>query len=41
MAVVATNVDGEVLEACGHWLSEERPAYLSERLLGFLAEAGY
>lgn len=41
MAAVASDVDGEVVDNCGHWLPEERPAFLAERLLDFLAEADY
>jgi len=41
MEAVATDVDGEVVERAGHWIPEERPDYLVERLRGFLEEAGY
>ncbi|MEF8906434.1 MAG: alpha/beta fold hydrolase [Haloarculaceae archaeon] len=41
MEAVATDVDGEVVERAGHWIPEERPDYLVERLRGFLDEAGY
>jgi haloacetate dehalogenase len=33
----ASNVQGEAL-ACGHFVAEERPAQVSDRLLGFLAQ---
>jgi len=41
MEAVATDVDGEVVERAGHWIPEERPDYLVERLRGFLEDAGY
>lgn len=34
----ATNVRGGVIERCGHWIPEERPAYLTEQLLTFFGE---
>ncbi len=39
MEAVATNVESEVLEETGHWIPEERPAYLIERLRGFFDSA--
>jgi pimeloyl-ACP methyl ester carboxylesterase len=39
LEAVATDVDGEVLERAGHWIPEERPDYLVERLEPFLADA--
>ncbi len=39
MEAVAADVDGEVVERAGHWLPEERPAYLAERVLEFLEDA--
>jgi pimeloyl-ACP methyl ester carboxylesterase len=35
---VATNVRGNVIEHCGHWVPEERPEYLTEQLLTFFGE---
>jgi len=35
---VATNVRGGVIERCGYWIGDERPEYLIEQLLAFLAE---
>ena len=35
---LALNVQGEVVAECGHWIPEEQPRYLAERLLGFFAE---
>ena len=32
---VATDVDGEVVPGTGHWIPEERPEFLAERLGGF------
>lgn len=32
---IGTNVRGEVIENCGHWISEERPEYLNQLLLTF------
>ncbi len=32
---VATNVQGGVVENCGHWMPEEQPAELLQRLLAF------
>lgn len=37
---VATDVDGEVVERTGHWIPEERPEYLTDRLLEFFDDAG-
>jgi pimeloyl-ACP methyl ester carboxylesterase len=34
---VGTDVQGGVVEACGHWIPEEQPAFLLERLIPFLA----
>ncbi len=38
MQQLAENVRGEVIERCGHWIPEERPEYLTERLLDFFDE---
>lgn len=35
---VASDVRGGVAEGCGHWIAEERPAWVVERLLEFLAD---
>ena len=37
---VASDVRGEVVAQCGHWIPEEQPEYLSERLLAFFGEDG-
>lgn len=29
---------GEIIERCGHWIADERPEYLTEKLLAFFAE---
>jgi pimeloyl-ACP methyl ester carboxylesterase len=34
----ASNVQGEVVPQAGHWIPEEQPAFLAERLLGFFGE---
>ncbi len=34
---VASDVCGRVAEGCGHWIPEERPAWVVERLLEFFA----
>jgi pimeloyl-ACP methyl ester carboxylesterase len=39
MEAVATDVEGEVVERAGHWLPEERPDYLVDRLKSFFEEA--
>ena len=39
METVATDVDGEVVERAGHWIPEERPDYLVDRLTSFLEGA--
>lgn len=36
---LALNVQGEVIAECGHWIPEEQPRYLAERLLRFFAES--
>jgi len=38
MQAVAENVQGGIVENCGHWIAEERPDYLLEKLLAFLKE---
>ena len=35
MEAVATDVEGEVVERAGHWIPEERPDYLVQRLTTF------
>jgi len=35
---VASDVRGGVAEGCGHWIPEERPAWVAERLLEFFSE---
>lgn len=37
MRRVATSVEGDVVPESGHWIAEERPQWLTERLLAFLA----
>jgi pimeloyl-ACP methyl ester carboxylesterase len=41
MEQVATDVRGGVVEQCGHWIPEERPAFLREELTTFLADVGW
>ncbi len=38
MQALAENVQGGVVERCGHWIAEERPDFLVEKLLAFFAE---
>lgn len=38
MRQVAEDVRGEVIERCGHFIAEERPEYLVERLVEFFEE---
>jgi pimeloyl-ACP methyl ester carboxylesterase len=38
MQALAENVRGREVDQCGHWISEEQPAYLSEQLLNFFGE---
>jgi pimeloyl-ACP methyl ester carboxylesterase len=35
---MATNVQGGVIENCGHWMPEEQPQELLQRLLAFFAQ---
>lgn len=35
---VAENVEGGVLDDCGHWIPEEKPEWVAETLLNFFAE---
>ena len=37
---VATDVRGAVVAKCGHWIPEEQPEYLIDRLLAFFGEDG-
>lgn len=37
LRVIATNVQGGALPDCGHFIPEEQPAMLAERLLGFFS----
>jgi pimeloyl-ACP methyl ester carboxylesterase len=39
MQRLATNVSGGVIENCGHWMPEEQPQILADRLLMFFKEA--
>jgi pimeloyl-ACP methyl ester carboxylesterase len=34
---LAHSVEGGIVAECGHWIPEEQPRYLVERLLRFLA----
>lgn len=36
---VAENVQSDVIEQSGHWLAEEQPVMLSEKLLTFFSKA--
>lgn len=38
MSQLATDVQGEVIEQCGHWLPSECPAQLNEQLLPFIQQ---
>lgn len=38
--VVVGDVQAEVVPECGHYIPEEQPEYLAERLLAFLDEEG-
>jgi pimeloyl-ACP methyl ester carboxylesterase len=38
LRAVAKNVHFERVEECGHWIAEEQPQFLSERLLTFFYE---
>ncbi len=38
MRELAENVRGGLVEQAGHWIAEERPAYLIEQLMAFFAE---
>jgi pimeloyl-ACP methyl ester carboxylesterase len=38
MQPLVTNVRAAVIERCGHWVAEERPAHLAELLSDFFAE---
>lgn len=40
MELLATNVRGGVIPGCGHWIAEEQPAFVLERLREFLAVNG-
>ncbi|MEY3887060.1 MAG: hypothetical protein RL650_1152 [Pseudomonadota bacterium] len=35
---VASNVRGGIAEGCGHWIPEERPAWVVERLMAFFTD---
>ena len=35
---LASNVRGEVIKHCGHWVPDERPDEFNKIILGFLAE---
>ena len=37
MRRMASDVRGGVIENCGHWMPEERPAALLQQLLAFFA----
>jgi pimeloyl-ACP methyl ester carboxylesterase len=39
MEAVATDVEGEIVERAGHWIPEERPDYVVDRLTTFLEDA--
>ena len=38
MQEFASNIRGSVIKDCGHWIAEEQPEELTERLLDFLGE---
>ena len=35
---VATDVSGGMIERCGHWITDERPEYLTKQLLVFFGK---
>ena len=35
---VADNVEGGVLQDCGHWIPEERPKWVVEQLHAFFSQ---
>ena len=37
MRRLAGQVDGDTVPGAGHWIAEEQPAWLAERLLAFFA----
>ena len=39
MKLAAIDVQGGVVEDCGHWIPTERPAELTKRLLAFFSSA--
>lgn len=38
MQLLATDVAGGVIPGCGHWIAEEQPRFVTQRLLEFLAD---
>ncbi|WP_410675859.1 alpha/beta fold hydrolase [Amycolatopsis sp. cmx-4-68] len=40
LEMAADDVVGGVIERCGHWIGEERPDHVAERLLAFFAGGG-
>jgi pimeloyl-ACP methyl ester carboxylesterase len=40
LELAAESVTGGVIERCGHWIGEERPDFIVDTLLDFLAENG-
>ena len=36
---IAATVTGEVVPEAGHWIPEEQPGFLGERLVAFFGEA--
>ena len=37
----AKHVTAAIAERCGHWIPEERPAWLSQQLAGFLTDVAF
>jgi pimeloyl-ACP methyl ester carboxylesterase len=39
LELAATDVRGEMIPCCGHWIREERPEFIAETLREFFDEA--
>ena len=38
LEALAEDLRGEEIDQCGHWVAEEQPEYLTEKLLTFFGE---